>query len=273
MRWWYKSAREGNPYRIDTNRIFIGGVSAGAVAAIHMAYVDQISELPSEIDTSKAGLGGGIEGLSGNPGYPSRVQGVINVCGMVSDTNYMVAGDEPIVSLHGTDDNVVPYGYDEIVLALWPIMFVHGSASLHERARHLGLDECFFPHPGAGHTPHVSNSSYTDTTLNVVKHFLYDKVCNAPAQCGFLITEAAAPGLHSPDFSLFPNPARNQATLRFEGVGTWSWTVWNGYGQRMAEGKQSGAMAEIDCSEWPQGMYWVRMEHRGQTAVRRLVVE
>ena len=32
------SAQEGNPYRIDTNRIFLAGVSAGAVSAIHAAY-------------------------------------------------------------------------------------------------------------------------------------------------------------------------------------------------------------------------------------------
>lgn len=274
VRWWYKSAREGNPYRIDTNRIFAGGVSAGGVAAAHLAYVDKVSEIPAAIDTTKPGLGGGVEGLSGNPGYPSRIAGVINICGMLADTIYMEPGDVPIVSLHGTEDDVVPYGYDEIVVGIWTIMFVHGSASMHTRAANLGMEHCFYPHPGAGHTPHVLNQEYTDTTLNVVKHFLLDKVCpGAASQCGFLVTGGETASFSGNALSLYPNPAHQQFTLRLESPGSWEWEVVNPLGQRMAEGKSATQTEEIDGGNWPKGIYWVRIRQGEQQMVRKLILE
>ncbi len=39
-------AEDGNPYGIDVDRIIVGGVSAGAIAAIHATYLDQPAELP-----------------------------------------------------------------------------------------------------------------------------------------------------------------------------------------------------------------------------------
>ena len=34
-------------YRIDSNRIFVGGVSAGAIAAVNSGYLDEYEEIPS----------------------------------------------------------------------------------------------------------------------------------------------------------------------------------------------------------------------------------
>ena len=61
-------AENGNTYGIDTNQIYFGGQSAGAFMAIHMAYLNDTSELPPLVDTSAVGMGGGMEGNSGNPG-------------------------------------------------------------------------------------------------------------------------------------------------------------------------------------------------------------
>jgi carboxylesterase type B len=36
-------AEDGNPYGIDPNMIFVGGVSAGAISAIHAAYLDDLA--------------------------------------------------------------------------------------------------------------------------------------------------------------------------------------------------------------------------------------
>ena len=52
----FKSAEEGNPYGIDPNRIYRGGVSAGAFIALHHAYVDVDSEIPTQIDITELGL-------------------------------------------------------------------------------------------------------------------------------------------------------------------------------------------------------------------------
>ena len=86
-------SENGNIYGIDTSLIFAGGVSAGAITAVHVAYMDNASEIPEYIDTNQAGLGGGIEGLSGNLGYQSEITAVINIAGALRDTNWMNMGD------------------------------------------------------------------------------------------------------------------------------------------------------------------------------------
>ncbi len=48
---------DGNPWGIDPERIYMGGVSAGGFLALHHAYVDNESEIPSVIDQSPARYG------------------------------------------------------------------------------------------------------------------------------------------------------------------------------------------------------------------------
>ena len=46
IRYIKKDHVQSNILKIDTNSIFAGGYSAGAVTAIHSAYVDDITDLP-----------------------------------------------------------------------------------------------------------------------------------------------------------------------------------------------------------------------------------
>ena len=50
---------------------------------------------------------GGIEGNSGNPGYSSEVSGAILLAGAINTINFIDENDEPIVSVHSTDDNTI----------------------------------------------------------------------------------------------------------------------------------------------------------------------
>jgi predicted esterase len=58
--------------RIDPNRIVMGGFSAGAFTTLHAAYNSDLAS----------------EGESGNPGYPSNVQGVVAMAGMLKFGGY-----------------------------------------------------------------------------------------------------------------------------------------------------------------------------------------
>jgi acetyl esterase/lipase len=84
VRFFRKDAATADSFRIDPNRIYVGGVSAGGFCALHTAYLDQESEIPAIIAADTVGLGG-LEGLSGNPGYSSEVKGVINLCGALGE--------------------------------------------------------------------------------------------------------------------------------------------------------------------------------------------
>ena len=77
--------------------------------------------------------------------------------------------------MHGTEDNVVPYGTDTITL-LGINIEVYGSATIHQKLDQYNIVNDFYTFEGAGHTPFVFNEAYMDTTVVFVRDFLYDLV-------------------------------------------------------------------------------------------------
>ena len=157
-------AIEGNIWGIDPERIVLGGSSAGGFIAIHAAYVDDLSEVPSTVNFSAYGLTGGIEGDSGSPGYSSELLSIFSISGAIGDDAWISAGDIPVVSTHGTNDGTVPFGTGYVQLSGINVTIVDGSEIIHNTTDLLGIDNCFHAFPGAGHTPHASSTQYYDTT-------------------------------------------------------------------------------------------------------------
>ncbi len=207
----------GNTYKIDGNNIYFAGSSAGAFIALHIAYLNASSELPAYVDTTKhVGVNGGVEGLSGNPGYPSNVKAIINICGALSDTAFMKKGDIPILSLHGNNDNTVPFGSAKITVGITPLLQVDGSASVTAQANKVGIVNCFKIYYGQGHVPYISNAALYDTTLTVSRNFLEHFVCGVPLDCNY--TTKVVTGIESISYDaatilIYPNPAHTDVML------------------------------------------------------------
>jgi poly(3-hydroxybutyrate) depolymerase len=100
-------AEDGNPYHIDPDRIIVGGVSAGAIGALHLTYMNEPSELPAPLVADSATLGG-MEGTSGPLGYSSQVMACVSLSGALMDTTWIQPGDQPYCGIHETGDGVVP---------------------------------------------------------------------------------------------------------------------------------------------------------------------
>jgi len=173
-----------NDYRIDSDRIYAGGVSAGGISAVNAAYLNLESEVPDFIEEWMED-NGGIEGNSGNLGYDSSFHGIINLCGAVGQTEWIVENDIPIVSLHGTTDDIVPYG-DGLITLFGLNMEVAGSGAIHERMVELGNNSSLLTWEGVGHTPFISSSSYMDETIEFSSQFMYDLVCAQTSELGDL---------------------------------------------------------------------------------------
>jgi hypothetical protein len=202
IRFFVQDARGANLYNIDTARIFVGGVSAGAITALHAAYLNENSEIPSIVDTTAIG---GLAGLSGNPGFPMPIAGVINLCGGLGDTTWMKAGDIPVVSVHGDKDDVVPYGTDTITLFNLGLL-LHGSASVQEHADRIGVNAALYTFVDQLHVPWSNNAQgpFMDTTFGFVRDFLYPIVCAIPLG-------DEKPSL-AEQVTIWPNPAHTHAT-------------------------------------------------------------
>ncbi len=260
----------GNLFRIDTNQIYVGGVSAGAFCAIHAAYLDKESELP-EVLKSTAARYGGLEGQSGNPGYSSKVAGVINLCGAIGDTTWIEPGDVPIVSMHGTADGTVPYDADTIrILGInYP---VHGSASIHRHLTNMNnehpdqaIPNAFYTWPGADHVPFVTNSAYMDTTFWFTRDFMYERVCSGVS------------GIKSSNYAkvsakIFPNPASDQLKVVMLSPG-FSANLMDASGRVLKSLNSKGVELEFSIEELPKGMYFLNINGSGTTESQKITKE
>ncbi|HCA82585.1 MAG TPA: hypothetical protein DEP18_02280 [Flavobacteriales bacterium] len=277
VRFFRKSYENGNPYRIDTTKIFFAGVSAGGFMALHLAYLDQMSEYPPQADTvNQYGLNGGLVGLSGNPGYSSKVHAIVNIAGAIGDTAWIKAGDEPVLNFHGTADATVPYGSDIIqLLGVYPLLMVHGSYSVNDKVDMLGILNCFEIYEGQNHVPHVSNASYYDTTLNITRNFLAHFVCGDALNCSYGPTITAVHEVGTPGFlSGYPNPANELVQLNLEGfIGTVTITLTDMSGRIIRSFNCSGNQSTVMRNELPAGMYFIRAQAGEQVATTKIVFE
>ena len=150
-------------YRIDTSRIFVMGSSAGAKTAMHMAYLDQ-NEVPSFLDTAALGA---LEGTSGNPGYSSRVHGVVNCWGAMREYRWIQPGDVPVYNVYGTADMLVPHDSSFSYHGM-----KYGGSIIFARAAALGIPSGKRPFFNAGHT--LDNDAVKqDSAYNDIGHWLF----------------------------------------------------------------------------------------------------
>lgn len=128
---------------VDTNYIFIGGVSAGGINALHMNYLD-------EDERHESTYGGGLFGTwpdlgcldceGNNFAHSHQVRGILNLWGAMLSDDLMDAQEAvPQVSFHGTDDIIVPYVSGVPFGASLLAPSVDGSFTIHENLDALGV--------------------------------------------------------------------------------------------------------------------------------------
>ena len=213
---------------------------------------------------------GAFTGNSGNPGYSQDIAGVINLCGAMGDTAWIDPIETPIVSLHGTEDDVVPYG-SELITLLGINVEVDGSGSIHEKLDQLGTVNALYTFQGAGHTPFVLGGEYMDTTIWFIRDFLYDQVCPEVSSIGGVLSDDVF-------FNVFPNPSDGLFNVDITGLAdpNLQLTILDYTGARIcsvldvSEGTNSFGVSTL-----PSGLYLVRLdgEHLPRPYYQRLVVK
>jgi para-nitrobenzyl esterase len=288
----------GNTYGIDPNQIYFAGVSAGGFIALHIAYMDQWSEFPNYIDTTgvtvgtrtgQPGLHGGLEGASGNPGYPSNVNAIVNICGALGDTATMHAGDIPVLSFHGTNDGTVPYGSALIYLSppsTFPLLEVDGSASVAARANQVGIVNCFKPFPGADHVPEVGTTAaqlkYYDTVLVITRNYLEHFTCGVPLDCNYsfpVTTSALGVNDMTTDpatISIYPNPANTSTTIDLSAFSgnTVSIELYDALGRKVKNAVNiKSAQYTISRDNLPTGIYFMKVISNEKSFCKKIIFE
>lgn len=283
-------SENGNTYGIDTSQIYFGGLSAGGLIALHLAYMDQQSEFPNYIDTTgttvgsktgQKGLHGGIEGLSGNQGYSSKVKAIVNMSGAISDTAWMHVGDTPLISTHATGDGTVPYGTALIYLqppSTYPIQTIDGSATVTEKANEVGIINCFKTYYLNAHVPE-SNGAVYDTTFCLIRNFLEHFTCGVPLDCNF---SSKVTGLNDLSFNdirinAYPNPANNSITIDLKAFSGKSVNIelYDALGRKVKgfTNIKTEQYIILRDTTMPAGMYSINVISEGKIHSKKIVFE
>ncbi len=209
VRFFYKDAYTVDSFRIDTSKIFIGGNSAGAVLFLHYAYIDSLGELPPYLQAI-IDSNGGIPGNSGNPGYSTKVRGVINLAGGLNNPDWLGACSLPIVSAQGDADAIVPYhcGYPTFDYYLQIPVKLCGLGSLQSNITANTPYWSSITFPGQGHVPWDGNAGLMYQVDTLVNNFLYTSMCTSvPTSCPAALANSVSYIQQITNISLFPNPA------------------------------------------------------------------
>lgn len=120
-------------FKIDTNAIFMGGISAGGAMAVQIAYISQ-GDLDRLFAQGKTDLGH-IDSSGNNLPSNWKLRGVINMWGAIIDTTFnQPLANIPVISFHGTADATVPYISGPFNSCVSPITYptIYGSSALHD---------------------------------------------------------------------------------------------------------------------------------------------
>jgi len=165
----------GFGFNIDRDHIYTGGNSAGAITAIHVAYADDTERPPATFSPDM-----GCGDCSGNNYMQTfTIAGVIDLWGAILDLSFIdVADNIPMVLIHGTNDNIVPYNSGQpFGLPVFPV--VYGAVPMAAEMDSKNICNQFYPYPGEGHSFYLSGStsmnSFWPPIFNQGRTFLYDK--------------------------------------------------------------------------------------------------
>lgn len=169
MRW--SADQDGNPFRVDTNRIFLGGASSGSITAMMTQYVDTPEELAEIADLSAIDAYGGFYASSANgphAGYPWHGIGVVNIAGAMPETDWIEPGDAPLLSAHGDQDQTVPYADAAVLNVVLPLANIQfkGSYLLDQYARQIGVCSNLYTMVGEDHPSNGRSDYYYDNIFN-----------------------------------------------------------------------------------------------------------
>ena len=256
---------QADTYGVDTGQIFLGGTSAGGVLAVHYAYLQDTLLSEPWINALIDDLGG-LEGNTGTPGYPTHIRGAVSYAGAFKNLDWMGPKAVPLASTHGTEDDVVPYGYGMVTYVIvpgileLPITPMYGSAAIHPELDARGIDNEFLSFEGAGHVPHIQPGTFEldpvifPQTIQWTAEFFHRQLdCYDPAA-------GTAPIATEPvELSAWPVPADHVVWLSgLPEQELLQLVLMDATGKTLRQWVQTGqSTMAIERGDLPSGMYWL----------------
>lgn len=260
--------------RSSLENVFLYGVSAGGIAAMHVAYATEESDKPvacAALDVVDHGITqyprpdlGSVTGLLNLNGHDAKVKACVSHLGALLDTMLIGSPAEPaLFTYHQTDDPVVGCGHER---GLWgaplgiganyPMLF--GSCVIDPRMHSLGFGEDryeFHQHTGS-------------------EHGIHDIPLVDGQAAAFLARQFCSPGMATnehdpnPDILIYPSPASDHITVRHPNGGTPHLRLMGMDGRFIC--RTAGGTMEV--SDLATGTYLLRVDVQGHGSVHRITI-
>lgn len=263
VRFFKEDADNLNKYRIDPESVFVGGVSAGAIMASQIGFMDPLDEIPEYIQSIMAKHGGFEGNSSDNTQYASNVQGTLNYSGGLMQISLVDSDDPPVYSAHDDLDPVVPCTYNTSNAVPFPV-YIYGSCDITTAASQVNIsNDLYLVSNSTGHVSYFYNEDSKLQVLGESAAFLEAIICNR--------TSSSSEEKMDTDITAHPNPFKNilyiSAEKRIRSI-----TVTNLMGQLLL--KQHNPPAnQLDLGHLPVGIYLIRINTDGGTSIIKAVKE
>jgi para-nitrobenzyl esterase len=266
----FNEIENGNPYRIDREQVFAGGVSAGAVLGLHGLYLDNLDQMPSNYAVWARELdNGAADAALANKFCGGSIKGFINISGAVLDTAWIAPSDVSYLHIHGTNDPIVPYDKARPLGGLQNLPILNGTKPIQEKSEAIGLDSRARIWEGKGHVPFFNldlndlladgfaliNEEIFEVTLNDMVNFLFERIECEPIRVISGINKNSLGSL-----SVFPNPNNGSYQLQLPEEGNWTVRILDMAGRMVQEEIFSGnRWRSIDQNNLQNGMYLLQV--------------
>jgi len=249
-RFFKNDAATTNLYHIDTTKMMIGGISAGAITALHMAYLDENDVVAPEL-LSIINKNGGFRGNTGSADNlkhsTSDIFGVINLSGAMVSNDLLDEGEPMLMSMHGDKDDVVPIDSANV----FGLIYMYGSRYLTSEANRKNIPNILEVVPGGGHT-----NIYTDPIfLSNVANFNQEAIeLYYPRLCGF---KAAVHSTNQENLvgNVWPTLTSSELNLEFTRTVN-DLIIYNAAGEFISKYKINSDHYKLNCYSLTPGMYY-----------------
>lgn len=167
-------ARHAIQYGIDPGHVYVAGTSAGAIASLNVAFLNNDNRPKStyrihgDIDL------GNIESSGNKYTDLFEIKAVGNMWGALTDTSIISAGTNiPVISFHGSKDDIVPVDHSHpfkntLRINRMVMDKMYGSIPIHQHLEKLGIENKLVLFEGAGHEPQLDNFKTLNSLMKVI---------------------------------------------------------------------------------------------------------
>ena len=250
-RFFKSDAANANSYKVDTTKIFVGGLSAGAITALHATYLDTNDNLEPNIRTLVM-ANGGFKGNTGDAENKTHIEddifATINMSGALISKGLLSPDDPILMSYHGDMDDVVPVDSNSV----FGLIYLYGSRTIHKEAQEKGIPNTLTLAPGGLHTDIYTEPKF----IPYLTQFLLNSTnLYYPRLCG---TSASNKSVEKVDIvtRMYPNPASNHVNFEFKSMIDEVW-VLNTMGELVFRKTVKSDYLTLTASELASGNYFL----------------